>query len=311
MKLAFLRGTGSRTDTMANQDVDELFEVKNSFYIGNYQHCINEAQKLQPSTPEIRQERDIFLYRALIGQRKYGVVLSEIKPSSPVPLQALRLLARYLQSPDGRPTVVNELEAQLSGNVDLSNTALLVVAATIYCHEENYEGALRVLNQSDALECRALMVQTYLKMERPDAARKELKTLQEKDDDATLTQLAQAWTHIATGGEKLQDAYYIFQELMDKNASTPVLLNGQAVCFLGQAKYEEAEGALQEALDKDPNNPDTLINLMVLAHHTSKPPEVASRYLAQLRDDHKTHKFVEDIKIKEEEFNRLVKQYAA
>lgn len=56
----------------------------------------------QPSTPEIRQERDIFLYRALIGQRKYGVVLSEIKPSSPVPLQALRLLARYLQSPEGR-----------------------------------------------------------------------------------------------------------------------------------------------------------------------------------------------------------------
>ena len=61
---------------------------------------------------------------------------------------------------------------------------------------------------------------------------------------------------------------------MDKNSSTPVLLNGQAVCFLGQAKYEEAEGALQEAIDKDPNNPDTLINMMVLAHHTAKPPEV-------------------------------------
>ncbi|KAK4313568.1 hypothetical protein Pmani_015100 [Petrolisthes manimaculis] len=296
---------------MATPDIDELFEVKNSFYIGNFQHCINEAQKLQSSSPELRLERDVFLYRSLIGQRKYGVVQSEIKPSAPAPLQALKLLARYLQSPENRSTVVSELESQLSGNVDLTNTALLIVAATIYCHEENYEGALRVLNQSDALECRALMVQTYLKMERPDAARKELKTLQEKDDDATLTQMAQAWTHIATGGEKLQDAYYIFQELMDKNSSTPVLLNGQAVCFLGQAKNEEAEGALQEALDKDPNNPDTLINLMVLAHHTDKPQEVASRYLAQLRDDHKTHKFVEDIKMKEEEFNRLVKQYAS
>ncbi|KAK7016429.1 hypothetical protein SK128_021086 [Halocaridina rubra] len=260
---------------MASQEVDELFEVKNSFYIGNYQHCINEAQKLQPSTPELRLERDVFLNRALIGQRKYGVVQSEIKSSGPPPLQALKLLANYLQSTSGRASVVNELESQLSGSVDLTNTALLVVAATIYCHEDNYEAALRVLNQSDALECRALMVQTYLLMERVDAARKELKTLQEKDDDATLTQMAQAWIHIASGGEKLQDAYYIFQELIDKNSSTAVLLNGQAACFLGQGKYEEAEAALQEALEKDPNNPDTLINLMVLAHHTAKPQEVS------------------------------------
>merc|ERR1712002_789368 len=113
------------------------------------------------------------------------------------------------------------------------------------------------------LECTALKLQALLSIHRPDLAKKEMKTMQEKDEDATVTQLAQAWTNMALGGEKIQEAYYIYQDMIDKLGSTALLLNGQATIFLAQGKFNEAESALQEALEKDPNNPNTLVNLIV------------------------------------------------
>lgn len=76
----------------------------------------------------------------------------------------------------------------------------------------------------------------------------------------------------------MQDAFYIYQELIDKYGSTPMLLNGQAVSLIGQGKYEEAEAALQEVMDKDSNNPDTLVNMIVLTRHLSRPSEVCISY---------------------------------
>ncbi|XP_072338333.1 coatomer subunit epsilon isoform X2 [Scyliorhinus torazame] len=272
---------------MQQGEGDQLFDVRNSFYIGSYQQCINEAQKAKLSSPEKEVERDVFLYRAYIAQRKYGVVLDDINPGAAPELQAVRMLAKYLSSEDQRDATIAEMEKKMAKSVDINNRTFLLMAASMYLYEQNTDSALRTLHQGECLECMAMSIQIFLKLDRLDLARKELKKMHEQDEDATLTQLSTAWVNLAMGGDKLQDAYYIFQEMADKYTATLLLLNGQAACQMAQGKWDDAEGVLQEALDK-----------------------VSNRYLSQLKDGHRGHPFVKEYLAKENEFDRLVLQYA-
>ena len=61
-----------------------------------------------------------------------------------------------------------------------------------------------------------------------------------------------------------------------------MLLNGQSASYIGQEKFDDAEAALQEAVEKDPNIVDTLLNLIVLAQQTGRSTEVSNKKLKGL-----------------------------
>lgn len=59
--------------------VDPLFDVKNAYYIGNYQGCINEAQRIKTDDINQKKDLDVFIYRAYISLKKYALVLDELE----------------------------------------------------------------------------------------------------------------------------------------------------------------------------------------------------------------------------------------
>eukprot|EP00045_Choanoeca_perplexa_P003141 m.28859 g.28859 ORF g.28859 m.28859 type:complete len:297 (-) comp11888_c0_seq1:70-960(-) len=282
--------------------VDQLFDVRNALYIGNYQHCITEAQQLSPATDELKEECDVLMYRAMVAQGKYAVVKGDISSSSTSSLQAVKNLAVFLHNKRDRDGVLATVKKQQEDGISMTVPSVALMAATIFINANNPEEALRCLHGLETVEAMATYVQILLSLQRVDLAKKKLKELQTLNEDSTLTQLATAWVDLAVGGDKLQDAFYIYQEMIEKFGATPLLLNGQSATHVQQGRYLEAEDVLLTALDKDPNNPETLINLVAVATYLGKAPEVAQRYLNQLRDSVPEHPYVVDLAEKEQLF---------
>lgn len=147
----------------------------------------------------MQSEKDVYMYRAYIAQKKFGVVLDDIKPNSSPELKYVRMLAEFLSSESKRDSIVQDLDSQL-GSLNVTNPLVLLVIANIYVCAENYETALKVLynvDSANSLECSALAVEVYLKLDRIDLARKEVKKMIEVDEDAIITQSAIAWVSMS------------------------------------------------------------------------------------------------------------------
>ncbi|KAH7428380.1 hypothetical protein KP509_10G089800 [Ceratopteris richardii] len=286
---------------------DVLFPIRNAFYLGAYQSAINESASIDGLSEADATERDCLVYRSYIALGSYQLVINEINDAAPTSLQAVKLLALYLGETHRRDETLSNLKEWLSDPALASNPTLQLVGGIIYVNEQDYNEALKYTHGGQTLELCALNVQIYLKMFRNDHAEKQLKAMQHNDEDHTLTQLSNAWVNLALGGGKVQEAFYIFQDFCDKYVQTPLLLNGKAVACMQMGRFDEAESALLEALNKDAKDPDTLANLVVCNLHLNKP---ASRYLSQLKMSHPEHSLVKRSTSAEAAFDRAVQAFA-
>jgi coatomer subunit epsilon len=75
------------------------------------------------------------------------------------------------------------------------------------------------------------------------------------------------------GGEKYQQAFYVFEEMAQAPSTTaPLSLISQSICEIHLGRYEEAEAALKQVMEKEPSNADAIANMIVLSIITGQNP---------------------------------------
>eukprot|EP01041_Mallomonas_annulata_P005927 gene5927-11959_t len=231
---------------------DELYTLRNLFWLGNFQLAINEASGLHRLPQSLMPEKDEFIYRSYLALGQYNIILGEIKdsPNTPVALRAIKLLASFLSDPSTKEIALMQMQEWMTDSAAASNTTLQLVSAILYMHDDNIKDAIKSVRHGSSLEQCALLVQLYLRIDRLDLAQKQVKLMKGTDEDHALSMLASAWTNLSAGGGKAQDAAYVYEELIDKYGASAMLLNGLAVSKMQQGQFEEAETHLQEALTK-------------------------------------------------------------
>ncbi|KAK3184431.1 hypothetical protein Dsin_031717 [Dipteronia sinensis] len=285
---------------------DHLFNLRNNFYLGAYQASINHSD-LPNLSQDDAVERDCLVYRSYIALGSYQLVINEIDDSAATALQAVKLLALYLSSPDNKESTISSLKEWLADSAIGNNSTLRLIAGIVFTHEEDFNEALKHTNTGGTLDLHALNVQIFLKMHRSDYAERQLRIMQQIEEDHTLTQLANAWLNLSVGGSKIQEAYLIFQDFSEKYPMTGLILNGKAVCCMQMGQFDEAETLLLEALNKDAKDPETLANLVVCSLHLGKS---SSRYLSQLKLSSPDHVLVKRTSFGEDSFERALASVA-
>ncbi|KAF9917557.1 hypothetical protein BX616_000605 [Lobosporangium transversale] len=308
-------------------DENTLFAIRNLFYSGNYNQVIADttSSRTRASANQVTiHQLDLFLYRSLIAIKDYNRVAQEITESHALGLQALKAQAVYLdavQSADatGRDAALSHLRELLlihspeDSQPEVTALEVKVVVGQVLGAEGLVEEALTVLlPHNNHLESVAVVVQIYLQMNRLDLAKKEVEACKSWAEDAMLAQLMEAWVGLRVGGgERYQNAYYIYEEIATSSTSPTVKsLVGEAVCNIQMGQYPEAEGILQEALAKEPTNTDAIVNQIVLSTLLNKPIEEINSLVQQLQSVAPNHSYLQDLDLKSSLFDRAAQRFA-
>ncbi|KAG4417197.1 hypothetical protein IFR04_009646 [Cadophora malorum] len=282
----------------------ELLNLHNFFHQGQFQEAIDfDTAGL---SEENKLPARIISLRAQIALGQAEDVIADVQGEQEVELVSVGALADLKAGNESKAVKTAEKLASEAGD----NSTVQVLAGTVLQAAGKSEEALALLSQHQGnLEAVALIVQIHLEQNRTDLAIKEVATARKWAQDSLLVNLAESWVGLRVGGEKYQQAFYVFEELAQApSTSANQSLISQAVAEIHLGRLEEAEAALKQALAKDPKDTEAIANSIVLEIIAGKDPK---QLKADLQSRAPNHHFLQDLEEKSSLFDKAATKYSA
>ena len=202
----------------------------------------------------------------------------------------------------------------LADSSDSEDPTVQICAGTVLANNGDFTKATELLSKHQgSLEAVALLTQIHLQQNRTDLALKEVAAAKRWAQDSLLINLAEAWSNLRIGGqEKYQSAFYVYEELASApGTQSPTALVGQAVAELHLGRHEEAESALNQALESESADVQAIANALVLQYVIGKGEgNRAKELLGTLKSRDAEHPLLVDLREKESLFDAAAAKYA-
>lgn len=295
----------------------ELVNIHTAFVQGQYQSVIDDYSASSFS-PENQLRVQVLQYRAQCAQSKSqcSQVISSVSSSdakATPDLAAVRLYASYLSASHANEKTSEQAslvtDASKLAEAHGDNLTVQLLAGTVLARAHQPDAALALLQKHQgSLDAVALIVQIHLSQNRIDLALKEAKSARSFAQDALLVNLAESWIGMRQGGENYQKAFYVFEELAQAPSSASASsLIAQAVSELHMGRVEEADTALNQALELEPTNSAALANRLVLDTIMGKDTLELN---ARLAKQDKEHEMLADLAARRDTFQAAMAKYS-
>lgn len=275
---------------------DELQEVRDNFYVGNFTKALAMCEGTSASNDMSKAELDAMLARCCLSIP----VLDRLKAmqQSECPGQRAACAMAVMTKAKQEPQKNAAKERLLTTAKESQDMSCAMLAAITLAMDGSYTEAVQMAKAHPTLEMQALCVFICLMCTQVHMADKLLQEMSGSNDDSAAFRLASAAVKIATGDP--EEAYLTYCDLCaqfpqadgdDSSVGSTMIQTCKAVANMQRGMYNEALEDLNTAAKTAPNDETVLLNLCACCTHLGKKDDF-NAYFAKLEQVAPTHPYV-------------------